>query len=363
MWQAHDDETDVLHGLLGYASPVHHGQAADRPRIAVLIPCYNEEATIAKVVADFRRELPSADVVVFDNNSTDNTGLVASAAGARVFFERHQGKGFVVAAMARQVEADVYVLVDGDDTYPAPCVHDLIVPVLNQQADMVVGCRQVGSERLAYRRFHRLGNRVVTGWVNWLFGSRLCDVMSGFRCFSPELLQRIPIVSSGFEIETELTVQALYRRMIIREVPIPYRARPAGSYSKLSTFRDGLRIVTKIIKLFRVYRPLLFFSLIASLFAGLGLALGAVPVVEFLFTGRILHLPTAVLAAALEIVAVACLTCGFILDSINHHFTEISQLLYQQGVRYDSDHGQVDHRETQRSEPVSPSAAAGIPRG
>ncbi|HVX13118.1 MAG TPA: glycosyltransferase [Pirellulales bacterium] len=300
-----------------------------RPRIAVLIPCYNESVTIAKVVQDFRRELPNADIYVYDNNSSDGTDEIALHAGARVVREKRQGKGFVVASMFRDIEADAYVMVDGDDTYPANRVRDLLQPVLESRADVVVGNRLVEYEAGSYRPLHVFGNLLVVKAINFIFKSKLSDVMSGYRCFSREAVRTLPVVSRGFEVETELTLQALYRNLVILEIPVNYGKRPEGSYSKLSTYRDGAKVLRKIFDLFRAYRPLLFFSAVAIAFGGTGLALGSIPVVEFIRTGKILHFPTAILAAALEVMALVSATCGLVLDSINHHFRELSQLVLQ----------------------------------
>ncbi len=300
-----------------------------QPRVAVLIPCYNESVTIGKVVHDFRRELPHADIYVYDNNSSDGTDEIALNAGARVVREKRQGKGFVVASMFRDIEADAYVMVDGDDTYPAGRVRDLLQPVLESRADVVVGNRLVEYEAGSYRPLHVFGNLLVVKAINFIFKSKLSDVMSGYRCFSREAVRTLPVVSRGFEVETELTLQALYRNLVILEIPVNYGKRPEGSYSKLSTYRDGAKVLRKIFDLFRAYRPLLFFSAVAIAFGGMGLALGSIPVVEFIRTGKILHFPTAILAAALEVMALVSATCGLVLDSINHHFRELSQLVLQ----------------------------------
>ena len=314
--------------------PAIDGEPSTRPataavKTAVLIPCFNEAITVGNVVRSFRRALPNAEVHVYDNNSTDDTAEIARAAGASVTVEKRQGKGWVLAAMFRDIYADIYVLVDGDDTYPAESVHALIEPIDRGVADMVVANRLVQYEKGAYRRLHVLGNRLVAKSINLIFGSHLHDVMSGYRCFSRTVVESIPIVSRGFEVETELTVQSLYRGLIISEVPVAYGQRPEGSQSKLSTFRDGARVLLKIVDLFKAYRPLLFFGVLAILTGIVGLVLGAVPTIEFLQTGRVLRFPTAILAAALEIVALVFLTCGLILDSIKHHFRELSQILYQ----------------------------------
>ena len=307
--------------------------AADRAHVAVLIPCYNEAPTIAKVVGDFRRELPGATIYVYDNNSSDDTAALARAAGAIVVAEHRQGKGFVVQSMFRDVAADCYVMVDGDDTYPADQVGALLAPVLAGDADLVVGNRLVEYDHGSYRGFHVFGNHLVVRTINFIFKARLHDVMSGYRAFSRRLVETVPAISRGFEVETELTLQALYRNLVITEVPIHYGVRPAGSFSKLSTFRDGARVLLKIVDIFKAYRPLLFFGWIGIALAVIGLALGSIPIREYLETGMIARFPTAILAAALEIMALVSLTSGVVLDSINHHFREMAQLFLQNSRR------------------------------
>ncbi len=245
------------------------------PSIAVLIPCYNEAATVQKVVRDFRRELPEADIYVFDNNSTDDTARLAREAGATVVAEKKQGKGHVVAAMFEKIDADFYIMADGDDTYPADRARDLLAPVLNGSADMVVGARQASDETLAYRRFHVFGNWLVRWLINLIFGARLSDIMSGYRAFTREVAANLPIMSYGFDIETEMTVQCLYRQWVLKEVPITYGVRPEGSVSKLSTFRDGFLVLFRILNLFRSYKPLTFFGGLGIFFFVLSCAAAA----------------------------------------------------------------------------------------
>lgn len=299
------------------------------PTIAVLIPCYNEALTITKVVGDFRRELPNAAIHVYDNNSRDGTADLARAAGAIVTTERRQGKGFVIQSMFRDVIADAYVMVDGDDTYPAASVHELLKPVLAGEADLVVGNRLVEFEQGSYRGLHVFGNHLVVKSINFIFKAKMQDVMSGYRAFNRRLVQSVPAISRGFEVETELTLQTLYRNLLIVEIPIHYGTRPEGSFSKLSTFRDGAKVLLKIVDIFKAYRPLLFFGLIGAFLAVVGLALGSIPVREYFATGRIARFPTAILAAALEIMALVSISCGVVLDSVNHHFREASQLVLQ----------------------------------
>jgi glycosyltransferase involved in cell wall biosynthesis len=303
--------------------------AAGPMRVAVLIPCYNEALTIAKVVGDFRRELPDATIYVYDNNSRDNTAEIARAAGATVVKERRQGKGYVIQAMFRDVDADAYIMVDGDDTYPADRARELLAPVLAGEADLVVGNRLVEFEQGSYRGLHVFGNHLVVKSINFIFKAQLHDVMSGYRAFGRRLVDSVPAISRGFEVETELTLQTLYRNLLIVEVPIHYGTRPEGSFSKLSTFRDGAKVLLKIVDIFKAYRPLLFFGVIGLFLALLGLGLGSIPIAEYLETGKIARFPTAILAAALEIMALVAVTCGIVLDSINHHFRELSTLVLQ----------------------------------
>ncbi|QDV90505.1 Undecaprenyl-phosphate mannosyltransferase [Phycisphaerae bacterium RAS2] len=296
-------------------------------RIAVLVPCYNEAATIAKVVADFRRELPEATVYVFDNNSTDGTGDLARSAGAVVVHEKRQGKGFVVAAMLEKVDADFYVMADGDDTYPAERVRDMLSPVLTGQADMVVGRREAENEAAAYRRFHVFGNWLVRTMINLIFRARLTDIMSGYRAFTREVARSLPIMAYGFDIETEMTVQCLYRKWVLREVPIAYRERPEGSVSKLSTFRDGFRVIFRILSLFRSYKPLTFFGGMGIALMGLSLGCGA----WVLFgeagadsTRRTLFIVATFTLLAMSLIAASI---GVIVQLINFRFLELDSVL------------------------------------
>jgi glycosyltransferase involved in cell wall biosynthesis len=295
--------------------------------IAVILPCYNEEAAVAEVVRDFRAMLPQATVYVYDNNSSDRTAARARAAGAVVRREPQQGKGNVVRRMFSDIEADVYVLCDGDVTYDVASAPAMIAKLQAEQLDMVVGCR-VDTQAAAYRAGHRFGNALFTGFVARLFGNRFSDILSGYRVFSRRYVKSFPALAKGFEIETELTVHALELRMPIAEMATPYGARPAGSQSKLSTFRDGYKILMMILKLFKNERPLQFFGLIGALLA-LAALLTAVPVVEtYLATGLVPRLPTAVLASSVMLLAFLSLTCGLILDTVTHGRREIKRLAY-----------------------------------
>jgi glycosyltransferase involved in cell wall biosynthesis len=304
-----------------------HEPASTTERIAVLVPCFNEAVTVGQVVSEFQRHLPEATIYVYDNNSTDATARIAHAAGAVVRSEKRQGKGFVVASMFADIEADVYVMVDGDGTYPAECVSALIAPIRSGSADMVVGNRLVEFGDGSFRNFHVFGNRLVVWTVNWIFGSGLADIMSGYRAFGRRFVSQVPMVSKGFEVETEMTLQALYRDLVIVEVPIRYGERPAGSVSKLRTFSDGLRVLLKILDIFKAYRPLLFFGSFGLLLAGTGIALGSIPVVGFVRTGRVDRFPTAILASALMVLSMLSASVGLVLDGVNHRLKELSQLV------------------------------------
>lgn len=302
-------------------------QLSDELDIAVLVPCFNEAAAIGKVIADFRTNLPTATIYVFDNASTDDTAALAARAGADVRREVRRGKGNVVRRMFQDIEADVYVLVDGDDTYDASLAPRLVAQLVSDDLDMVVG-RRVEVERAAYRPGHRLGNRVLTGLVGRLFRSPIVDMLSGYRVFSRRFVKSFPSSSREFEIETELTVHALQMRMAIAEVDTPYKERPVGSVSKLRTFRDGWRILVTILNLVRNERPLLFFSLVGLVFAGIAIALGVPVIREFLDTGLVPRFPTAILASGLGVIAVLCVSTGLILDLVAHVRRESKRLVY-----------------------------------
>ena len=297
--------------------------------IAVLVPCLNEEAAIGKVVADFRAALPTATVYVYDNNSTDRTAEVAAAAGAVVRRERRPGKGNVVRRMFKDIEADVYVMVDGDDTYEAAAAPALVKTLHDEQLDMVVG-KRVETHQAAYRAGHRLGNAVLTGLVRKLFGSPIQDMLSGYRVFSRRFAKSFPSSAREFEIETELTVHAGQMRMAIAEVDTRYKERPPGSTSKLRTFRDGWRILVTIVNLMRNERPLLFFGGIAVFLCVLALALGIPLVIEYERTGLVPRFPTAILCTGLGIVGVISAATGLILDLVAHVRREVKLLSYLQ---------------------------------
>jgi glycosyltransferase involved in cell wall biosynthesis len=295
--------------------------------IAVLVPCYNEEVAIPRVVGDFRQALPMARIYVYDNASTDRTAEVAAKAGAIVGHEPFSGKGNVMRRMFSDIEADVYVLVDGDDTYDATAAPALVRALLDRQLDMVNGAR-VTEIREAYRPGHRFGNRMLTGLVQLIFGKQFNDMLSGYRVFSRRFVKSFPAISSGFEIETELTVHALELRMKTAEVPTRYKDRPAGSTSKLNTIRDGLRILKMIAMLVKEERPLAFFGSMCVLLTLLSLGLATPIVLEFLRTGLVPRLPTAVLSVGIMLVAVLSMACGLILDTVTHSRRELKRLAY-----------------------------------
>ncbi|WP_211172511.1 glycosyltransferase family 2 protein [Massilia forsythiae] len=295
--------------------------------IAVILPCYNEEAAIGAVVEGFRKELPQARIYVYDNNSKDRTSAVAAAAGAIVRSETLQGKGNVVRRMFADVDADIYLMCDGDITYDAASAPALIAKLIDDNLDMVVGCR-VDSEVAAYRAGHRFGNALFTGFVANLFGNRFTDILSGYRVFSRRYVKSFPALSNGFEIETELTVHALQLRMPIGELNTPYGARLEGSQSKLSTYRDGWRILRMITRLFKDERPLFFYSIIFALLALVSLGLSVPVVMTYLETGLVPRLPTAVLAASTMLLACLALTCGLVLDTVTHGRREMKRLAY-----------------------------------
>jgi glycosyltransferase involved in cell wall biosynthesis len=326
---------ELIAGSPAETSPSAPRESIRNRKVAVLVPCLNEERTIEKVIQDFRKELPGAAVYVYDNNSSDQTALVAKAAGAEVIREKRRGKGFVVASMFEDVEADLYVLVDGDDTYPAEKVHDLLRPLVEERADMVVATRLDEFGERSFRPFHLFGNRLVVGLVNLIFKCDLKDIMSGYRAFNRDFVRKVPIVSRGFEVETEMTLQALHYDFVIAEVPVPYRKRPEGSSSKLKTFSDGMKTLLTIFDIFKAYRPLLFFFILGVILAGLGLFIGSIPVAEFLETGKIQRFPSAVLASGIMIVSVICVAIGIILDAINHRLRELIRINVAHRLRPD----------------------------
>lgn len=291
----------------------------DGKKIAVLVPCYNEELTVEKVVSDFKKVLPSGDIYVYNNNSKDKTKELAIKAGAIVKDEYRQGKGAVVRSMFRDIDADVYIMVDGDDTYPAEEVESLITPVLEGKADMVIGDRLSSTYYTENKRpFHNFGNSLVKGLINFLFKSDLNDIMTGYRAFSKTFVKCMPVLSDGFQIETEMTIFALTNNMNVVNVPITYRDRPEGSFSKLNTFSDGYKVLLTLFNLFKDNRPFLFFGLLSLIIFIIGLLVGIPVINEYIKTAYITKVPSAVLAAALMINSFLLLSVGIIMDAIKN---------------------------------------------
>jgi glycosyltransferase involved in cell wall biosynthesis len=303
------------------------------PRVAVLIPCHNEAATIGKVVDEFRAALAEAVVYVADNCSTDATADVAARHGALVLNEPRQGKGFALEGLLDRVDADYYLMVDGDDTYPADKARDLLAPVMADEADMAVGARLGDCADGSFRPMHRAGNSLVRGLINRIFGTRLTDILSGYRAFSRKVVQRIPVVSAGFEVETELTIHMLYYRLRVVEVPVPYRRRPEGSHSKLRTVRDGLRVLWKLLNLTRAAKPLTVFGGLSILLFVLGLLAGIPPVADYVRHAAVYHPSMAILAAGLMVLSAGSFAVGLILHAMNWRFLELHNVLVRGGRR------------------------------
>jgi len=301
--------------------------AVASPRIAVLLPCYNEEAAIAATVAGFRAALPGATIYVYDNNSRDRTCEVAREAGAVVRSERQQGKGHVVRRMFADIDADVYVMADGDLTYDPKAAPAMVDQLLADQLDMVVGTRR-HEDKGAYRGGHVVGNKLFTGLLSGLFGRSFSDIFSGYRVFSRRFVKSFPVLSSGFEIETEMSVHALELRMPVGEVETAYGARPEGSQSKLSTYGDGWRILKTIVTLYRIERPVLFYGSIGALLVALAVVLAIPLAITYLNTGLVPRFPTAILVTGMIIVAVLCFFAGLILDTVTRGRREVRRLAY-----------------------------------
>ena len=301
--------------------------ALDQYRVAVLLPCHNEAAAVAEVVGAFRAALPGATVYVYDNNSSDRTIEIAKAAGAVVRAEQHQGKGYVVRRMFADIDADIYVLADGDATYDAPSAPAMIARLVEENLDMVVGAR-VHREEAAYRRGHQTGNRLLTGFVTSIFGQSFSDMLSGYRVFSRRFVKSFPVFSGGFEIETELTIHALELELPVAEMDTPYYARPEGSASKLNTWRDGFRILWSIFQIYRSERPLPFFSAIAIALAVVAIGLAIPIVITFVQEGTVPRFPTAILATGLMLAALLSFASGVVLDTVTRGRREMKLLAY-----------------------------------
>ena len=300
----------------------------DKKEIAVLIPCYNEALTIAKVIQDFKQELPEAIIYVYDNNSNDDTALIAKEHGAIVQKEYRQGKGNVVRSMFRDIEADIYIMIDGDDTYPASFVHSIIDPIIKQEADVVIGDRHSnGTYKYENTRpLHNFGNNLVKNLINKLFNSNLKDIMSGYRAFNKKFVKNMPVASEGFEIETEMTLHTLDKKFLLKEIPIDYRDRPEGSFSKLNTFSDGTRVLKTIFWVFKDYKPLAFFTFLSIIFFILSLIVGIPVIMEFIDTSYITKIPSAILSVGIMLVSILFLFSGFILDTIVKQHRESYEL-------------------------------------
>jgi glycosyltransferase involved in cell wall biosynthesis len=292
-------------------------------KIAFIVPCYNEELTIESVIKDAKSAVPEAALYVFDNNSTDKTAQTALSLGAQVISEKRQGKGFVVQSIFNKVDADLYIMVDGDDTYDLSRIQDMIALVKQDQADMVVGNRLATHTSKAFRPLHTFGNKLVRFLINKLFRANLKDIMSGFRVMKREFVKNINIMSSGFEVETEMTIKALKYGYVIKEIDINYRERPEGSHSKLNTIKDGMVVLKTIFIIFKDYKPLLFFSVISGILLVISLVSGSVVITEFLETRYITHIPLAIFASGTMILSIILFITGIILDSTNRRFDEI----------------------------------------
>jgi len=286
-------------------------------KVAVLIPCYNEAKTIAKVVADYRAALPEADIYVYDNNSSDGTDQIARDAGAIVRYETRQGKGNVIRTMFREITADCYLMIDGDDTYPCENAREMVDLVLQKNVDMVVGDRLSATYFTENKRpFHNLGNRVVRGLVNSFFEGDITDIMTGYRAFSYQFVKSFPVLSKGFEIETEMTIHALDKNLSVKSIPVEYRDRPDGSESKLNTYSDGFKVLRTIVRLLKEYKPLRFFGWLALAALVLAAVLFAPVLVEYLQTGLVPRFPTLIVSGVCVTVSLLLLVCGLILDTV-----------------------------------------------
>lgn len=301
--------------------------------VAVVIPCLNEEQTIGKVIDDFRRELPTAHIYVFDNNCTDRTASIAKEHGAIVIREPRQGKGYVVERIFEEIQADYYVMVDGDDTYPADKVHQLLEPLLESGADMVIGTRLAEFDKASFRPLHHGGNLLVKNLINWTFSAQLADILSGYRAFSRRVVAQIPVISAGFEIETEMTIQMLHHRLTLKEVDIPYGVRPEGSVSKLHTIRDGIRVLNMLFRLLRAYRPLEFFGTVGILFFLAGLLAGIAPIRDYILHQYVYHVPLAILATGLVILSGVNFVLGILLSTLNTRFRELHSVMARERTR------------------------------
>lgn len=297
-------------------------------KIAVLIPCYNESKTIGKVVKDYKKALPTADIYVYDNNSSDGTDKIAKKAGAIVKYEYRQGKGNVIRSMFKDIDADCYLMIDGDDTYPAESAKEMCDLILENKADMVIGDRLSSTYFTENKRpFHNLGNRLVRGLINTLFKSNVRDIMTGYRAFSYEFVKTFPVLSKGFEIETEMTIHALDKNFLLKEIPIEYRDRPEGSVSKLNTYSDGFKVLKTIARLFKEYKPTIFFTLVSLVFFVISLGFGIPVFIEYFDTGLVPRIPTLIFAGFMLIISILLFVCGLILEVVVKKHRQLFELI------------------------------------
>lgn len=293
-----------------------------------MIPCYNESKTIKKVVEDYKKALPEADIYVYDNNSSDHTDEIAREAGAIVRYEYRQGKGNVIRSMFKDIEADCYLMIDGDDTYPAENAREMCDLVLDKKVDMVIGDRLSSTYFTENKRpFHNFGNRLVRGLINFLFESNVRDIMTGYRAFSYEFVKTFPVLSKGFEIETEMTIHALDKNFLLEEVKVGYRDRPAGSVSKLNTYRDGFRVLKTIGRLFKEYKPTIFFSLLSLLFLIISIGFGIPVFAEYFKTGLVPRYPTLIFSGFMLMIALVLFACGVILEVVVKKHRQLFELM------------------------------------
>lgn len=303
----------------------------ENKKIAVLIPCYNESATIEKVVKDWKKELPEADIYVYDNNSSDNTDKIAKKAGAIVKYEYQQGKGNVIRSMFRDIDADCYIMVDGDDTYPSEFGRQMCDLVLEGKADMVIGDRLSSTYFTENKRpFHNFGNKIVRFLINKLFSNNVKDIMTGYRAFSYEFVKSFPVLSKGFEIETEMTIHSVDKNFKLVEIPVTYRDRPEGSESKLNTYSDGIKVLKTIAMLFKEYKPTLFFSLISIVLLIISLIFGVPVIVDYFKTGLVLRFPTLIVSCIIMVIAILLWIAGIILSVINKKHKQLYELYLNQ---------------------------------
>ena len=296
-------------------------------KIAVLIPCYNEAKTVEKVVKSYKKALPEATIYVYDNNSTDGTDKIAKKAGATVKYEYKQGKGNVIRSMFKEIEAEVYLMIDGDDTYPAENAREMCKLILEKKADMVIGDRLSSTYFEENKRpFHNLGNKLVRGLINTLFKSNVRDIMTGYRAFSYEFVKTFPVLSKGFEIETEMTIHALDKNFLLREIPVEYRDRPTGSESKLNTYSDGFRVLKTIARLFKEYKPMAFFGLVSLIFFIISICFGTPVFIEYFKTELVLKFPTLIFAGFMLMVSILMFVCGLILEVVVKKHRQLFEL-------------------------------------